>query len=142
MSRLRRTIRGVTLVEIMIVVVILGILAVIAYPNYRQYAARAKRNEAISTLVYLANMQEQYYSQNFSYTADMTNIGFAAANNNPTETGTYIITVTDASPADFTAVAAYQNTDDEFDKCSTFTIDGQGNKTSAPYNDCWTNTRR
>ena len=134
--------RGVTLMEVMIVVVILGIIATIAYPNYRQYAARAKRNEAMSALVYLANMQEQFYSQNFSYTTDMTSLGFAAANDNPTETGTYLINVTAASAADFTAVASYQNADDESDKCSTFTIDGQGNKTSAPHNDCWTNTRR
>ena len=43
---MRKSMRGVTLMELMIVVVILGILAVVAYPNYRQYAARAKRTEA------------------------------------------------------------------------------------------------
>lgn len=142
MRSMQVRVRGVTLMEVMIVVVIIGIIATIAYPNYRKYAARAKRSEAISALVYLANMQEQFYSQNFRYTTDMTSLGFAAPDNNSTETGTYLINVTAASAAGFTAVASYQNADNESGKCSTFTIDAQGNRTSAPYNDCWTNTRR
>lgn len=134
--------RGVTLMELMIVVVILGILAAVAYPNYRQYAARAKRNEAKAALLQIATLQERFYLQNNTYTTDMTNLGFAAAANNFTETGTYLVNVTAANANTFTALAVYQNADDEAGKCSIFAINGQLTKTSNPYNDCWTNTRR
>ena len=46
MMKMRKHVRGVTLLELMIVVVVVAILATIAYPNYRDAAARAKRNEA------------------------------------------------------------------------------------------------
>ncbi len=141
MTMIRR-IRGVTLIELMIVVVVLSILVAIAYPSYRQYVAKAKRNEAKAALLQIATRQESFYLQNNTYTTDMTNLGFGAANNVATSTGTYIVNVTAADAATFTANAAYQNADDEVGKCATFTIDGQGNRGSTPHNDCWTNTRR
>ena len=134
--------RGITMVELMIVVVILAILAAVAYPNYRQYASRAKRNEARAALLQIATLQERFYLQNSSYTTDMTNLGFAAAGNNLTDSGTYLVNVTAADTNNYSAIAAYQNADVESTKCATFTINGQGVKGSAPYADCWTNMRR
>lgn len=139
---MRRKMHGVTLMELMIVVVVLGILTTIAYPSYRQYVAKAKRNEAKAALLQIATRQESFYLQNNTYTTDMTNLGFGAANNVPTSTGTYIVNVTAADANTFAANAAYQNADDEASKCVSFTIDGQGSKGSTPYADCWTNTRR
>lgn len=133
--------RGVTLMELMIVVVIVSILTAIAYPNYREFVARAKRNEAKSCLLQISTLQERFYLQNNVYTADMTNLGFAAAANNLTDSGSYSCNVTAANANTFTAVATYQNADAEAGKCLTFNIDGRGQKTSAPAADCWTNTR-
>ena len=79
--------------------------------------------------------------QNNTYTADMTNLGFANANNNLTDTRTYVCAVTAANANTFTATATYQNADGEAGKCLTFGIDGRGQKTSAPSADCWTNLR-
>jgi len=138
----RAAMRGITLTELMIVVVIVGILATVAYPNYRQYAARAKRNEAKAALLQIATNQERFYLQNNSYTTDMRNLGFALATNNPSETGTYVVAVTAADANTFSAVATYQNADDEAGKCATFTINGAGARSSTPATDCWTNTRR
>ena len=126
----------------MIVVVILSILVAIAYPSYRQYVAKAKRNEAKAALLQIATRQESFYLQNNIYTQDMTQLGFGAANNVVTSTGTYLVNVTAADASTFAANAAYQNADAEAGKCASFTIDGRGAKGSAPYNDCWTNTRR
>ncbi|MEX0824265.1 MAG: type IV pilin protein [Woeseia sp.] len=138
---MRKYVQGITLLELMIVVVIIGIMATIAYPNYRDYAARAKRNEARAALLQIATNQERHYLQNNTYTADMTDLGFGAASNVVTDTGSYRINVDAASANDFTATATYLNADNEAGKCATFQIDGRGAKTSAPETDCWTRTR-
>ena len=138
---MRQKMRGITLMELMIVVVIIGILTAIAYPNYRQYAARAKRNEARAALLQIATLQERFYLQNNSYTDDMTNLGFPVASNHLSDTESYLIDVTAADASGFNAIATYQNTDEEKDKCLTFQIDGTATKTSAPYTDCWVRTR-
>jgi len=139
---MRKSMRGVTLMELMIVVVIIGILTAIAYPNYRQYAARAKRNEARAALLQIATNQERFYLQNNTYTTDMTALGFPAAGNWVTDTGSYMINVDPGADADnFSATATYQNADAEAGKCATFTIDGRGAKGSAPLADCWSRTR-
>ncbi len=139
---MRKNMRGITLMELMIVVVIIGILTAIAYPSYRQYVAKAKRNEAKSCLLQIATMQERFYLQNSTYTADMTALGFPVGANFLTDSTSYVCNVTAASPAAFAATATYQKGDDEAGKCATFSIDGVGSKTSTPFDDCWTNTRR
>jgi type IV pilus assembly protein PilE len=128
--------------ELMIVVVIIGILTAIAYPSYRQYVAKAKRNEAKAALLQISTMQERFYLQNSTYTADMTALGFPVGSNFLTDSSSYVVNVTAASPAAFSATATYQKADDEAGKCATFSIDGIGSKTSTPFDDCWTNTRR
>lgn len=139
---MRKYMRGVTLMELMIVVVVIGILTAIAYPSYRQYAAKAKRNEAKSCLLQIATLQERFYLQNNVYTTDMTNLGFPVATNFLTDSASYVCTVNAANAAAFSATATYQKADAEAGKCATFSIDGAGTKTSTPFADCWTNTRR
>lgn len=135
--RLRKYARGITLLELMMVVVIVAILATVAYPNYRDAAARAKRNEARAALLLIATNQERHYLQNNTYTADLATLGVTAI----TESGTYAIAIPAADASNFTAVATYQNADNEAGKCQTFQIDGRGNKSSAPLDDCWTRSR-
>ena len=134
--KLRKYVRGVTLLELMIVTIIIGIMAVIAYPNYRQYAARAKRTEAKAMLLEIAQNQERFYLQNNTY-GDAAALGYPKVS----DSGSYTVTITAADANDFSATATYLNGDEEASKCSTFTIDGRGNKTSTPYSDCWSRTR-
>jgi len=140
---MRKSMRGVTLTELMIVVVIIGILAAIAYPNYRQYAARAKRNEAKAALLQIATNQERFYLQNNTYTEDLTALGFPTTPTFTSDTGSYVIQVVpgSASPNNFVALAIYQNADAEAGKCATFQLDARGQKTSGPLGDCWSRTR-
>ena len=138
---MRKTMRGVTLMELMIVVVIIGILTAVAYPSYRQYLQRAKRNEAKAGLLQIATNQERFYLQNNTYTTDMTALGFPVAGNYLTDTESYIINVGAADADDFAATATYQMADQEAGKCLTFTIDGRGLKASAPLANCWTRAR-
>jgi len=138
---MRKTMRGVTLLGLMIVVVIIATLTVIAYPNYRQYLARAKRTEAKAALLQIATNQERFYLQNSQFTTDMTQLGFPVAGNFLSDSESYIVNVGAASASDFTATATFQDGGDEATKCLTFQIDGRGAKTSAPLADCWTRTR-
>ena len=140
-AKLMHTMRGITLIELMIVVVIIGFMAVIAYPNYRDFAARAKRNEAKAALLQIATNQERFYLQNNTYTCDMTRLGFQAAAGFVTESRSYTVDVTACNADNFTAQAVYNNADAEAGKCGTFQINGRNVKTSAPLADCWTRTK-
>jgi len=137
----RKYMRGVTLTELMVVVVIIGILTAIAYPSYRGYSARAKRNEARAALLQIATNQERFYLQNNTYTTDLMVLGFATTPSYTTDSGSYTVSVTTATPNNFTAVATYQNSDAEASKCASFQIDGRSVKTSSPDTDCWSKTR-
>ena len=139
---MRKYMRGVNLLELLIVIVIVGILAGIAYPSYRQYVAKAKRSEAKAALMQIATMQERFYLSNGTYTADMTKLGFPVATDFVTDSESYKVKVNAAGPAAYNATATYQKADDEAAKCATFTINGTGSKSSTPFDDCWTNTRR
>ena len=140
MMPLRHSMRGITLIELMIVVVVISILAAVAFPNYQEFSARAKRNEAKSALLQIAVNQERFYMNNNAFTLDMTALGFA---NDPftTDTGSYVIDVTSADATNFSATATYQLGGNEATKCLTFTVDGRGAKTSDPETDCWERTR-
>ena len=133
-----RKIRGVTLLELLIVMVIVGIMAAVAYPSYRDYITRAKRTEAKTLLLEIAQNQERFYLQNNRY-GDMGELGYSDPK--ITDSQSYSVTITANDANNFSATATYQNTDAEASKCDTFSIDGRGNKTSAPYTDCWTRTR-
>ncbi len=138
---MRKTMRGITLLELMIVVVIISILTAIAYPNYREYVTRAKRTEAKAALLQIATNQERFYLQNNTYTTNMTNLGFPVAGGFLSDSDSYIINVGAADANHFPATATFQLGGDEAGKCLTFQIDGRGAKTSAPDTDCWTRTR-
>ena len=135
---MRRSMQGVTLMELMIVVVIIGVLAAVAYPNYRDFTDRAKRNEAKAFLLEIAQNQERFYLQNNRY-GTMGELGY----DDPqiTDSEAYSVSVVGANANNFTATATYRRGGNEAGKCLTFSIDGRGTKTSAPLADCWTRTR-
>jgi hypothetical protein len=52
------------------------------------------------------------------------------------------VTIPANDASDYTATAAYNYSGSEFDRCSSFTIDGRGRKTSAgTIGNCWTDQR-
>ncbi len=139
-ARMRRSMQGITLMELLIVVVVVGILATIAYPNYREFAARAKRTEARAALLKIATNQERFYLQNNTFTTDLTVLGFSA-DPYTTDSQSYRVRVTSADASNFTAEADYILNDNEATKCDIFRIDGRGQKSSSPDADCWQRTR-
>ena len=108
--------RGVTLLELMIVVAIISMIAAFAYPSYTQHVVNTKRTAATSTLLQIADRQQQFFMDNKSYTNDLTNLGygssplFVADNGNAVAAGdadaVYTFTVVNVGATTYTAVAA------------------------------------
>jgi type IV pilus assembly protein PilE len=134
-----RYMRGVTLLELMIVVVIIGILTAVAYPNYREFAARAKRTEAKALLLEIAGNQERFYL-NANRFGTMVELGYDDPQITPS--GSYSVTIPLNDASNYTATAAYTHGGAELARCSSFTIDGRGDKTSnGSIGNCWTDQR-
>lgn len=88
--------RGFTLIELMVVVIIIGIISAIAYPSYTQYIRKARRAEAKSMLQEIQLVQERYRANNNTY-GTLTNLGWSKTltyydlDINPNTASTYTI---------------------------------------------------
>jgi len=67
---------GITLIELMVVVAIIAIISSFAYPSYMRYVIKTKRSVAQNALLQIADRQQQFFMDNKSFAADMTNLGF------------------------------------------------------------------
>lgn len=141
--------QGVTLMELMIVVAIIAMISAFAYPSYTQYIVKTKRTAATSTLLQIADRQQQYFMDNKRYANDLTDLGLGA---NPlwvSDDGSsvpagdadavYIFAVVGVAATRYTAIAAplaQQMTRDA--KCGTLSLDQAGTRQAyGGADDCW-----
>lgn len=66
-DKIHRTVRGFTIIELVVTVAILGVLLMIAVPAYRDYVVRANRAAAKTFLLEIASKQDQFATTNRAY---------------------------------------------------------------------------
>lgn len=114
--------KGFTLVEILVVVAIVAILAAIAYPSYTDSVMKARRADAKTTLLELAQRIERFYSENHNYTDVADSVG-GTPQQSPD--GWYTITInSDANTYDLTATPQDSQAADT--GCESFTYNNLG----------------
>jgi type IV pilus assembly protein PilE len=141
--------RGITLLELLIVVGIIAIVSAFAYPSYTQHIVNTKRAVATSTLLQVAERQQQYFIDNKQFTNDLTDLGFAA---NPLViaddgkdtvaadgNAVYSIALSNVTGTTYTITAAPlhgQGSRDTY--CANLTLDQSGARgNSGGGSDCW-----
>lgn len=141
--------RGITLLELMIVVAIVSMIAAFAYPSYAQYVVNTKRTAATSTLVQVADRQQQFFMDNKTYTNDLNDLGFGADPLYVADDGrsvaagdaeaVYIFTLANVTATTYTAIAAPLGGQLKRDtECGSLTLNQAGAKASlAGGSDCW-----
>jgi type IV pilus assembly protein PilE len=139
---MKKSARGVTLIELMVVIAVLAVIASIAVPTYRSYQIRAQRTDATAALLQLRQMQEKFFLQNSQYAtaAQLTiappgGLGLKTTS----EHGVYNIVLNRPTPTTFTATATATAGQTSDGPCQTFTINEAGVRGSGPgaITTCW-----
>ena len=76
---LKKKMRAFSLIELLVTMAIVGILSAIAYTSYSTSVVKTKRTEAKTALLKIMQQEEQFFTQNTSYSV------FSKASTNPNE---------------------------------------------------------
>jgi len=90
----RLSAKGFTLLEVMVVAAIIAILAAVALPQYRNSVVKGTRSDGIQMLTSIMSSQERYFSNEISYTSDLTDLGYSSSSEVASTEGNYKITAT------------------------------------------------
>ncbi len=135
LSKLHRTQKGFTLIELMIVVVIIGILAALAIPRFMRATTKSKQSEAKQILKQVYTMQQTYRQQNDTYwdpagavAGSATPNAFATLGVEVGPTARYSYSIAGVTATTFTATATIPNPGLDDDAApDTWTMDQDGN---------------
>ncbi|WP_180049895.1 MULTISPECIES: type IV pilin protein [unclassified Acinetobacter] len=125
-----KSLKGFTLIELMIVVVIIAILAAITYPSYQNYVQRTKRADAQAEMMQIAQKMQSYYVINHNYSS-ATIDGSNTTVDFPSNDALYSIDL-DAGDQTWTLTAAPKSTG-AMKSTGSLTIDSTGKQ-------CWEKT--
>ena len=130
------SIRGFTLIEMLIAVAIAAILSSLALPSYASYMAKAHRLEAKLALMQMMLQQEQWRSQHRSYADNSADLRAPTSQR-------YRWSVRDASTAGYILVATAIGPQAQDRACAVFVLAVQAgdvqyrHEGSAPASQCW-----
>jgi type IV pilus assembly protein PilE len=119
---------GFSLTELLVVIVVIGILILLALPKFSSIVSRAKETEAKIMLKHLHTLEQSYFFENDTYTAEFVKLGFEQEKL-VTDQGNarYKIEIKKANTYEYVATATAVV---DFDKDETFnvwTITQEGN---------------
>jgi type IV pilus assembly protein PilE len=86
--------RGFSLMELFVTVSIVGILSTIALPNYTNYVERSRRADGYQALTAILQSQERHFANQYTYTSDLTELGYSSSAGLLTPEENYRITAT------------------------------------------------
>ena len=125
---------GFTLIELIFVVAILAILLALAYPAYTDQIRKARRADAVSSMMATAQYLERCFTQTNAYNGCTQRSRLEA---DLADDEYYEITVDPYTATTYTIIADPKGSQAS-DPCGQFTLDYLGNKTSeSETNRCW-----
>ncbi len=128
--------QGMGLIEVLVVMAILGILASVLLPGYQDHVLKSYRAEAMQALLKVAGLQEMLLVDQQRYSADLSELGFAAKQF-LTESGRYKISAV-VTEQGYQLKAQAQQAQTEDKSCQVFLLNSYGQKSSQPGSACWT----
>lgn len=128
--------RGIGIIELLVVLTIMGILASVLLPGYQDHVLKSYRAEAMQALLKVAGLQEMLLVDQQRYSADLTELGFAAKQF-LTESGRYKISAM-VTEQGYQLKAQAQQAQSEDKSCQVFLLNSYGQKSSEPDSVCWT----
>ncbi|MEW6706159.1 MAG: type IV pilin protein [Pseudomonadota bacterium] len=141
----RRNTSGFTLMELLIAMAVAAILASIAFPSFADAMRRARRAEAISTLLQLQLAQERWRSDHSRYSSQLGELGVPQASSS----GLYRVAITEADEAGYTLTATAASLQAGDGPCRVLklvqrggrttrsSVDATGTETTTLHNRCW-----
>jgi len=146
-----KSVRGFSLIELMIVVAVIGILAAIAFPSYTGYVLRSNRTVGKTSMMKILGQQESFFSDRKSYALALDTLaseypaaivfvardGKAAAANSAA--AIYRITLENPTATSFTVMATPVNTQARDAKCAILRVGSDGSKAASGPDgaECW-----
>lgn len=100
----KRSIKGFTLIEVMVVVAIVAIIAGVAWPLYTEQTIKNRRTEAVMALSRISNELQDHFSDNERYTGYVVRPSITASLSSYTidfpelTDSTYLVTLTPTGP--------------------------------------------
>lgn len=140
---MNKSIKGFSLLELMIVIAIIGILAGIALPSYQDHVQKSRRQDAEAALMQFRQVMEKFYANRFTYEkAAVSGANTGAPAIFPVSTpldsaGTkyYNLSIVSASATAF-KLKAQPVGPQANDACGTLTLQSNGTRGSGG-DDCW-----